>query len=422
MLRSLFSGITGLRSHQQMMDVVGNNIANVNTAGYKTATTVFNDVISQQVVNAGAPVVGDQAVGGVNGAAIGLGVKLGTVSTNYAQGSAQLTGRQTDMMIQGDGFFVVNNAGTQLYTRAGNFTLDANGNLVGPEGYLVQGWMADATGTIDTNATIADIDLPVGQLQEPVITTAMTLGGNLDSRLNVGDTYQSSIIAYDALGNEINVPVTYTKGATDGAGNTTWTLSADGAGGNTVDVVFDNAGVLTTAGGVAVAAGATPTVNLETLNNALGAAAGNGILTTTLSGLTQYASDTTVATLSQDGYPSGDLNGISVTRDGIVIGIFSNGRKEALAQVALAIFNNPGGLEKVGNSTFGNTVNSGVAQIGAAVAGGRGSIAGGTLEMSNVDLAAEFTNLIVAQRGFQASSRTMSAADEMLQDLVNIKR
>jgi len=437
MLRSLFSGISGLRAHQQMMDVVGNNIANVNTAGYKTANVVFEDIISQQVLNPGAPVPvtgGNQFVrpmGGVNGGQIGLGVRLAEVSNNFSQGSAQITGKNTDMMIQGDGFFVVNNGSENLYTRAGSFNLDANGSLVSPDGAIVQGWPADATGKIDNNSTPKSLMLPVGQLLPPVKSTLETVNGNLPSDAQVGTKLISSIVTYDALGNQHNVPTNYEK-----IGTNTWQLSIgeDGSADEStpITLTFGVDGKLTTTTGTPpnevtalVAGNAAFTLDPNTMQITTTTAQNSGTaisLKINVTGLTQYGHENTVSTLSQDGFGMGSLQGISLTREGVIIGIFSNGNKQPMGQLAVANFNNPGGLEKIGNTSFRTSVNSGVAQVGTATVGGRGVIAGGTLEMSNVDLAAEFTNLIVAQRGFQANSKIMTTSDEMLNELVNLKR
>jgi len=427
MLRSLFSGITGLRAHQQMMDVTGNNIANVNSSGYKSQTAVFESVISQSVKTPGAPVAAGAnaaARGGVNGVQIGLGVQLAGVSTNFGQGSSQLTGVSTDFAIQGSGFFTTNNGTENLFTRAGSFTLDGNGRLVSPDGSIVQGYMADATGVVNPNAAPEDVSLPVAKLLPAVASTTMKMGGNLSANAEAGTTVTSSITTYDVLGAESATTATFTKLA--GANEWEVTLTGpDGVAGVPVPVTFGATGVLT----LPVAAAGTNTIAV--LNRpAVAAAAGPPVVTAVpeanfevdVTGLTQYSAPSSFGITEQNGAGVGALTTFTTTSDGQLIGIFSNGQKQALAQLAIATFNNPDGLEKVGDTSYRTTVNSGVALIGAATVGGRGSIQGGTLEMSNVDLASEFTNLIVAQRGFAANSRTMTAADEMLQELMSIKR
>ena len=411
MLRSIFSGITGLRAHQQMMDVVGNNIANVNTAGYKAQNAVFETVISQAVKSPAAPVaagVGVENQGGQNGLQIGLGVALGGVSTNFNQGSAQLTGVSTDFMIQGDGFFVANNGTENLFTRAGAFTTDAEGQLVTPDGSIIQGWMADATGTIDTNGVIGDISLPVSTYAPPVVSDALTVSGNIPSTLADAGTVTSAITVYDAIGVTATATATITK-----TGANAYEMSINGGAG--IAIAFNAAtGALADAQAnpITVTGGNVPAGNI----------ANTQAYVVDITGLTEYASPSSFAVTNQDGQGVGALSTFTTTADGQLIGVYSNGVKQPIAQLAIANFNNPNALEKVGDTTYRNTVNSGVALIGEAMADGRGSIQGGTLEMSNVDLAGEFTNLIVAQRGFAANSRTLTATDEMLQELMNIKR
>ena len=284
MLRSLFAGISGLRVNQTMLDVTGNNIANANTTGFKSSSTVFQDTLSQMLTGATSAANGR---GGSNPLQIGLGAQVGGTATNMGQGSAQTTGRATDMMIQGDGMFVTQLGNEQLFTRSGAFTFDEAGTLVANSGARVQGY------------------------------------------------------------------------ALDGAGNPTGALT---------DITLDTAGL-------------TPPVPA-------------GV------GLTTY----------------------SLGSDGTIRGIFSDGVQRDMMRVALADFNNPMGLEKVGTTSFRASANSGAPQIGVPGENGNGTMIGGTLEMSNVDLAAEFTNLILAQRGFQASSRVITTSDQVLEDLVNIKR
>ena len=420
MLRSLFSGITGLRAHQQMMDITGNNIANVNSSGYKAQTAVFESVLSQAVKSPGAPVganAGTGARGGVNGVQIGLGVQLAAVSTNFGQGSSQLTGVSTDFAIQGSGFFTINNGTENLFTRSGSFTLDANGKLVSPDGSIVQGYMADADGVVNPNAAPEDITLPVSQLLPAVASDEMTMSGNLSADAAVGDTVVSSIVTYDVLGAESTTSATFTK-----TGVGAWTVELTGEGGvagATVALAFDGFGELTTATPIAVLN--RPAVTADD-GPPVVTAVPEADFAVEIGGLTQYSAPSSSGITDQNGAGVGALTTFTTTSDGQLIGIYSNGKKQALAQVAVAIFNNADGLEKVGDTSYRTTVNSGVALIGAATVGGRGSIQGGTLEMSNVDLASEFTNLIVAQRGFAANSRTMTAADEMLQELMSIKR
>ncbi len=401
MLRSLFSGISGLRAHQTMLDVTGNNIANVNTAGYKASQTQFQDTLSQVLSNAGAAQPG---IGGTNPAQVGLGVKVAGVTTNFQQGAAQLTNRQTDMMISGDGFFVVNKGQEQLYSRAGAFSFDALGQLVTPDGGLVQGWAADVSGNIDLNDPLSALRLPVSTLMGAVSTTGATFEGNLPYDAAVGTVLNRQIDVFDASGAPHALALAFTRTATGWniAGSVEGTTSTQ-----TGTITFNTDGSINT-----IAFAAMPA----------DAAAGMPALTVDLTELTGFAGLETVAASSQTGRAAGNLQSFAINSDGTLIGSFSNGLKQAIGRVALANFSNPAGLEKSGSSLYRPTVNSGDAQVGAAGTGGRGVLSGGSLEMSNVDLSAEFTNLIVAQRGFQANSRVITTSDEVLQELVNLKR
>jgi flagellar hook protein FlgE len=285
MLRSLFSGISGLRANQTMLDVTGNNIANANTVGFKANTTVFQDTLSQVMRGATG---GDAATGGTNPVQVGLGVQVAATRGNFNQGSAQTTGNTTDLMLQGDGMFVLGSGDERVYTRAGAFSWDTNGNLVAPSGKKVQGYAP-------------------------------------------GDTAHTTLID----------------------------------------------------------------VNLKDLTGAVPPLpAGGGV----------------------------EMTSYSIGSDGVVRGTFSDDVQREIATVAVANFTNVAGLERVGETAFRASANSGGAQYGVAREGSRGELIAGTLEMSNVDLSAEFTNLILAQRGFQASSRVITTSDQVLEELVNIKR
>jgi flagellar hook protein FlgE len=395
-LRSLFSGITGLRAHQTMMDVVGNNISNVNTTGFKSSTTVFEDTLSQMVRAAAAP---GQGLGGLNPAQIGLGVQLGGISTNFGQGSAQTTNKTSDLMIQGDGFFIMKKGNEEVYTRAGNFNFDTEGRLTNNQGFTVQGYRA-VNGVPDINAPLRDIVLATGTTLAPNPSGRVAINGNIAA--GTTGVLTRSATTYDALGGEHVLTITLTHNGTDGFDVNV----ADSAAGSTTTagaITFDNAGVATI----------TPT----TIEFADGT-----VVEIDLDDTTNFGGPASFDVKSADGYASGSLEQYKISPDGSIVGVFSNGQKLTMAQIGLANFNNPGGLEKIGNTSFRATTNSGLPQRGVAGSGGRGTLISGTLEMSNVDLAAEFTNLIIAQRGFQANSRVVTSSDEMLQDLVNLKR
>ena len=400
MLRSLFSGISGLRSHQTMLDVTGNNIANVNTTGFKSSQTQFQDTLSQVLQNAGGA---QQGTGGTNPAQVGLGVRVAGITTNFTQGASQITGRSTDMMIQGDGFFMVRKGTESYYTRAGSFDFDATGQMVLPgEGALVQGWAA-VNGVVDTNGPLSDLRVPAGTLMAAVATKSASYEGNLDAAAATGTVLHRTIDVFDALGNSRELSLDFTKSATG------WSLIADDGSGpvDAGDLTFDpTTGALTGLQNQ----GATPT-SLTI-----------GGVDVDVSALTGFSGLDTVKAKNQDGQSAGTLQSFALGADGTITGAFSNGLKQTIGRLALGSFTNPSGLEKAGGSLFRTSVNSGDPQVGAAGTGGRGSLAGGALEMSNVDLSSEFTNLIVAQRGFQANSRVITTSDEVLQELVNLKR
>ena len=401
MLRSLYAGISGLRAHQTMLDVTGNNIANVNTAGFKASQVQFQDTLSQVVANAGSA---QDGVGGTNPAQVGLGVKVAGITTNFQQGAAQLTNRQTDMMISGDGFFVVEKGGEQLYSRAGAFSFDALGQLVTPDGGLVQGWAADGTGEIDLNSPLSALRLPVSTLMGAEATQGSVYEGNLPYDAEVGTVLNRQVDVFDGSGAPHTLDLGFTRTATG------WDITAAVEGTTstqTGSVTFDTDGAIAT-------------LDFDPI---LGdAAVGTEAITVDLIALTGFAGLETIAAASQDGRAAGSLQSFAINSDGTLVGSFSNGLKQAIGRVALGSFANPSGLEKSGSSLYRATVNSGDAQVGEAGAGGRGVLSGGSLEMSNVDLSAEFTNLIVAQRGFQANSRVITTSDELLQELVNLKR
>ena len=410
MLRSMFSAISGLRAHQTKMDVTGNNIANVNTVGFKGSQTVFQDTLSQVIRAGGAPAA-DR--GGTNPAQVGLGVKVAAITTNWTQGATQSTGRSTDFMIEGDGFFVTRSGTEQLYTRAGSFDFDGTGKLVTPDGSVLQGWMADANGVVNPNGPIGDLSVPYGQLVNPEATTTGSIVGNIPSETLPGESLQTGITMYDSQGVPQKVFYNFTKAATAND----WTLDIVHSDGTVLlagePVSFNAAGGLVTPASGSATPFTPPAATYPSWP---------GPVTVNLSGMTQFGGSNTMTAPQQDGFALGSLQSFQLGNDGTIMGVYSNGLRQPLGRLALASFNNPGGLEKAGNSSFRVGDNSGVAQVGMAGQGGRGVLNSGALEMSNVDLAEEFTGLIVAQRGFQANSRVITSSDEILQDLVNLKR
>jgi flagellar hook protein FlgE len=282
-----------------------------------------------------------------------------------------------------------------MYTRAGAFNFDSLGQLVTPDGSLVQGWAADTSGAVDVNGPLTTLQLPIATLMGAAPSTRADFAGNLPADAAVGTVLNRSIEVFDDLGNAQQLTVGFTRTGTG------WTAAATVGGVTEMrDLAFDGKGAL------------VPLAQPFTV----------GGLELGLGTVTGYAGITSVEAATQNGREAGSLQSFSLNADGTLMGSFSNGLKQAIGQVALASFTNPAGLSKAGSSLYRTSANSGEPAIGTAGTGGRGSLAGGALEMSNVDLSSEFTNLIIAQRGFQANSRVITTSDELLQELVNLKR
>ncbi len=411
MIRSMYSGVSGLRSHQIMMDVVGNNVSNVNTQGYKRNQVIFTDVLSQIDRGAAAPT---ETLGGRNPIQVGLGVSMSGTSQQFGQGFLQVTNRSLDIAIQGAGFLIIEESGEQLYSRAGALFLDADGRLVSSRGGLMQGWQADVDGSIDSTRGVDIIRLPIGQQNPPVVTTEVKLGGNIPANAALNDTVFTGVELYDSTGNTAQLDFTFTKSAAD-----EWTVTASYDEPPVAVNLSDN--VLEFVDGEL----ALPTD--FSINMADGEIPGVGDVTFTIGGpserrITQFGDSSSLTVVTQNGAAGGVLQTIGIASDGVIEGSFSNGLTQPIARLAIANFSNPEGLARVTGSNWKASTNSGLAQIGTTSTGGRGIVAPGTLEMSNVDLALEFTELIRSQRGFQANSRVVTAADELLQEIVNLKR
>ncbi len=407
MMRSMFSGISGLKNHQLRMDVIGNNIANVNTLAFKSSRVTFQEVFNQTLQGASAPTT---ARGGTDPLQVGLGMSIGSIDMLGSPGSIQNTGLMTDMAIQGDGYFVVSDAEQKYYTRAGDFKRDANGYLVTAQGFKVMGWVATG-GVFGTKnpENLTNLNIPIGQSMPACASSRVLFGRNLDCNAALGSVVSTPVDLYDSLGNLHSITVSFTKVDTN-----EWSWNATGAGvsgGDFGTIVFDPQGSFVSSTGGPV------TIDV--------AGADSMVVALKFDAVTQSASSSGASTaevISTDGYPAGQLTGFSIDPSGIITGSYSNGISQPLAQVALAYFANPGGLVKSGEGVYRDSPNSGVVQIGEPGTAGRGLIAPASLEMSNIDLASEFTNLIITQRGFQANSRIITTSDEMLQELANLKR
>jgi flagellar hook protein FlgE len=589
MMRSLYSAISGLRNHQTRMDVIGNNIANVNTTGFKQSRVTFQDTLSQTLQGASSA-TGNQ--GGTNPMQVGLGMGLASIDTIFTDGSFSPTGKSTDLGISGNGFFILSNGQSQMYTRNGAFDFDTMGNFVMPgSGYKVVGWKADANGNIDTTQPTTNIQIPVGATMPAKASTKITYGGNLladaashgsaarvltdatavqtqantlgaaaapavgsleavaaaaaaaipptitatqqglvddavlkaqaakaaantafasatalagaapttqaletqafndakaaataaaaavaavnaaaaagitDANVNTAlglvlssanavvtatatavasataatnHTSQTtaSIEVYDSQGNAYKVSGTFEKLAADATAtppvpDNTWSFTPaspiKNSSGVIIGTVTGGTSTITfNDNGTYKAINTTPLVITPPAGSP-NAGAGATTVNLNFAAMTQYGGGgsttaTSNVTVDRDGYTAGTLESKTVSSTGVISGRFSNGQSQDLAQVALASFNNPGGLEKYGESLYVKSNNSGEPQVGTSGTGGRGKFSPGTLEMSNVDLATEFSNMIVTQRGFQANSKVITTTDTMLEELVNLKR
>jgi len=411
MLRSLFSSVAGLRAHQTMMDVTANNIANINTVGFKGSRATFAETLAQTIRGGGVP---SASVGGTNPMQIGLGVRVAGIDADLTQGAFQATGRPTDLAIEGGGFFMVDQGGTKLLTRAGSFGWDSTGTLTNGDGARVLGWTPTGAGPIQPTGAPGPIQIPIATLP-PIVTQNVTVGGNLTSSLPVGQTLTTTATVFDSLGAAHDVALSFNH---TGAG--TWDMSAtyvDGAGTTQTvalgPVTFDPAGNLTSAPTIAMGPVTFGAGNSQTVTFAMGDAN---------HAFSQYDRASTIDAPVHDGSAGAQLVGVTFATDGSVVGRYANGETRSLAIIALANVTNPEGLQRVGDNLFAMSPASGEPSIGQAGTGQLGSLSPGSLEGSNVDLAAEFTNLVIAQRGFQANSRVITTSDEMLADLVNLKR
>ena len=427
MMMSMYSAVSGLKSQQTKLNVIGNNVANVNTLGYKSQSVAFSDLLSQTISAAGAAA---GQTGGTNSKQIGLGSQVSAITKNMGTGSSQYTGNDTDAALSVDGFFIVQGGGLGKYqfTRAGNFGVDLDGNLV-VNGLKVCGWDSSqynkTTGAFNTQTAVAPINMFTSTtgLNKKVIapeqSTKASMSGNLsfDTAIQAGPTYTadatSTLTAYNALGKSYDVTLTYSRTAAD-----TWRVVSSGTGvtSTTSTLKFKADGTLDTAGStinpvVTIAASAPePAFNV----------------TVDYTGVSMYTSSTgksSVAVSDQDGYASGTLQDFSIGADGVITGSYSNGQKQPLGMLGLAVFSNSAGLDKIGENLYATTVNSG--EFTGAVAagtGGTGKLTTGALEMSNVDLANEFSEMMITQRAYQANSKIITTSDTLLETLINMSR
>ncbi len=438
MLQALLSGIASIKAQQLRMNIIGNNLANVNTTAYKSSSVSFEDMISQTYSNGTKPTTD---LGGRNPVQFGLGVSIGGTNVDNTQGSLNATNRPTDLAIQGAGYFMVSNGQFTSYTRDGSFGLDANGDLIMQNtGQRVLGWQADAAGNVDTTVPVdpsSRLNIPLGGMTAVKATSKVTMAGNLDAGATPTDTWTTSVRVYDSIGGAHDITIQLLNratpptapslpvGATAPAGAvSSWDWKAFEGSVATGTPIGDS----TTAGNSPLyfdANGATIPVNgnIETMTVPAGAA-GTAAFPVTLdfSKISQLNTTTQVNTSDQDGFPPGSLQGFSIGNDGTILGTFTNGLTRNLGVIAMANFSNADGLSSLGGNLWASTVNSGMPIIGQPSQGGNGVINSGFLEQSNVDIGTQFTDLIVTQRGFQANTKVVTTVDEMLQNLIDMKR
>ena len=436
-LTSFFSALTGLNANSHTINTIGDNLANMNTIGFKAGKATFAEIIGGM---SGFSATGNPIV-------FGQGAMLSGLVHKQTAGTPEYTGNSTDAMINGSGFFVVATGDGGIgYTRAGRFQFDSTGNLVSSDGYQIMGYIANEKGEIDQASGIKPIEIRLGQFMPAVATTTVQAAVNLDSQsplnaatppaVTIGSTFVTPIEVYDSLGTKHVLQLTFTKESAPGAPTPEWSLSAKlqlengtptptpldvSITGLTGNLIFDSSGkldssmpntlTLTVDGTVGVGntmAGQEITLNLwDTRGNPL---------------FTSAASESATTSTEQNGYAASNLKSIAFDNNGVVIGIAANGNSVDLAQLAIATFPNIEGLMKYNGSTFISSGSAGEPSIGVANAGGRGTVQGGSLEMSNVDMSEEFINLIIAQRAYQANARVITTSDELYQEAIHLKR
>lgn len=446
MMRSMYSGVSGLQVHQVKMDTIGNNIANVNTVGFKSSKVTFSEVFAQTLKGAGAP---QEGRGGTNPQQVGLGAGLGAISVQHTKGSTQRTDNPTDIMIDGNGFFVVSNdaAGqNKFYTRAGNFSLDKLGYIVNPSGFK----LLDVEG--------APIRINQSETKNATASTQAEIKGNLNFNYDATEDfdvdnsiYTTTLDVYDSVGNVSNVNVKFGEKlstpasspvqgtyrtvsfAADNAttvGDLAIVLDSTTSAAGQIFAEFDEDGnfvqlvenVVVDASGFATGATALAASPSLIIANPGAAQVNITIDEAVFEDLTHYAQTTDAKIFTTDGNSAGALDSFAISSSGEVVGTFTNGERLTLATIGLAAFDNAPGLVKVGGNLYTDTPNSGTPKFGEPGTGSFGALTPGALEMSNVDLSQEFTEMITTQRGFQANSRVITTTDEMLQELVNLKR
>jgi len=416
---SFYSALSGLDTNSTAMQVVGDNIANQNTNGFKGSSVHFEDILGQSL----------GAVSGTN--ATGVGAKVGSVDGNFTQGTLMTTNVDTDLAVNGRGFFILRDASSdaQYYSRDGHFHLDNNGYLINTGGNRVQGFLYNNAGT-NVVSTLADIQVGQSSMVDPKITTAVNMVLNLDasatantfSLADPGGTseYSTALTVYDSLGKSHVITDYFTKTA---AQSWQWNATIDGSdvqGGTPGTPVLFGSGNLAFDGTSGALTSSMP-VTFYTGSITFGDGIAASSIDLDLTGTTQFGSPSAIQSVNQDGYAAGQISGISINTDGTIVGYYTNGQVKNLAQLVLANFTNLNGLERSGTMLYKSSTRSGDPLLNKPGIGGMGTVSSGTLEESNVDLAAEFIKMIISQRAYQANSKIISTTDDMLAQLLNVK-
>ena len=443
MMRSMYSAVSGLKAHQTRMDVIGNNIANVNTVAYKSQSMTFTEVFYQTTQTASGPNA-ETGKGGTNAMQIGLGSSVGSISTAIStEGAAERTDNPYDLKISGDAFFIVSNAGNTYFTRAGNFKVDESGALVTSGGANVMGWQVDENGkTVKDVVSKLYVNSPEFTYTSPERTSAVNFTGNINAGSK--DTVTTTLEFYDSVGNSYQATVNIKYAGVQGD-NTQYTMEpvSVSKNGNPTDLTFTVSGPLSFNTLTGLADQSNAEIKLTFSNDAtlsqtnenvdlrtIGESETSPVLTLDASGITMFADKTSIKGdrgIGTDkvgaGKAVGKMTSVGIDNSGFIVASYSNGDTRNIGQIAVTTFSNPEGLEKVGDNLYSATLNSGTFDgIGEDISATDGSISSGVLEMSNVDLSSEFTNMITTQRGYQANSRIITVSDTLLEELINLKR
>jgi flagellar hook protein FlgE len=408
-MASFSIALSGLQADSVALNTIGNNLANLNTTAFKKQGTTFEDLFYQQIGTSGSN----------NPLQVGVGTRVSGTTTNFLQGTLLPTGNSTDMALSGDGFFVVQQSGVQALTRAGNFQLSQQGNLTTVDGAQVMGYPVQ-NGAVNVNAGLAPLVVPVGTTEAAQATQNFSITANLNAAATVGTQFTTPVKVYDSLGQSHAMTVTYTKSAAN-----TWDYSVDLPGGDATGTPSNNTGTLTfdSAGKLVTPAGNVSGITFPGLTDGASDLSFNwDLYSGSNSTITQATAASSNGPLFQDGFASGTYQSFTVDSDGVITAAFSNGQKSVVGQVAVARVTNMQGLVMTGHNNFATTAASGVASIGVAGTGGRATIEDSALEQSNVDISTEFSDLIVAQRSFEANSKTITAFDSVTQATIGMIR